>query len=251
MWTNDSKDGCNMHESRFSGFPSGCVKFYEELRQNNRKLWFEERRADFEKNVMEPARLFVHDMGLAIKKIVPGIIADTRYGRSIFRPYRDTRFSHNKFPYKNHLGIFFWEGRLAKMDCPGFYFHLEPPILMLGVGNHSFSNDLLHFYRESVVHPKHGKSLVKAIREVESKGAYEIGIQKFKQVPRGFDRNHENRDLLLFGGLTASCEMALPEILGSPELIDFCFQKFQDMRPVHQWLAEMNERVMKSRKSME
>lgn len=232
----------------FYGFPEACLDFFEQLRNNNRKQWFDEHREDFEKNVMTPARLFVHDMGNALREIAPGIIADSRMNRSIFRPYRDTRFSHNKTPYKTHLGIFFWEGRMAKMDCPGFYFHLEPPTIMLGVGNHCFSRDHLEQYRQSVVDPVHGKSLNNAIRKVVSKGPYEIGVEKYKKVPRGCDKNHENARLLLLAGLTASCEMPAPDELMSNQLIDFCFERFRDMQPIHKWLVEMNERIMKSTK---
>ncbi len=232
-----------MPENVFEGFPPECINFYEQLRINNRKTWFEEHRQEFDKNVMAPARLFVCDMGIALKKISPHIVADPRINRSIFRPFRDTRFSHDKTPYKTHLGIFFWEGRLAKMDCPGFYFHLEPPTLMLGVGNHCFSKDLLTLYRESVADPVNGKALRKAIEEVTSKGDYEIGIKKYKQVPRGFDRNHQNKDLLLFSGLTASCEMPIPAEINSSVLVDFCFEKFRDMRSIHRWLVKMNQRI--------
>ena len=155
-----------MNQFHFKGFPVECVKFYDELRKNNTKAWFDEHKPDFEKYVMEPARDFVMEMGLALKKISPGIIADTRYSKSIFRPFRDTRVSKDKKPYKTHLGIFFWEGRLAKMDCPGFYFHLEPPMLLIAAGNHCFSKPILDLYRESVVDTKFGKALAKAVKNV-------------------------------------------------------------------------------------
>lgn len=232
----------------FKGFPVECAEFYAGLRENNRKAWFDEHRDDFEKAVMEPARLFVYQMGGALKAISPDIIADSRINRSIFRPYRDTRFAHDKTPYKTHLGIFFWEGKLAKMDCPGFYFHLEPPMVMLGVGNHCFSKELLSFYRDSAADPVHGKALKTAIEEVSSRGAYEIGIRKYKQVPRGFDKNHENAYLLLFSGLTASCEMPAPRELHSGDLVDWCFKKFKDMAPIQKWLVAMNERMIKAKK---
>lgn len=233
----------------FKGFPLECVEFYRQLRENNRKAWFDDHREEFEKNVMAPARIFVYEMGNALKKISPNIIADSRINRSIFRPYRDTRFAHDKTPYKTHLGIFFWEGKLAKMDCPGFYFHLEPPMVMLGVGNHCFSRDILNFYRESVADPTHGKALKKAVHDVLSKGEYEIGIKKYKQVPRGYDKNHPNAELLMFAGLTASCETPLPAELYSGELVDWCLKRFTEMRPIHEWLVNMNERMIKKPKT--
>ncbi|MCL5126015.1 MAG: DUF2461 domain-containing protein [Deltaproteobacteria bacterium] len=230
-------------ESCFGGFPIECVQFYKDLRENNNKPWFDEHRAEFEKYVMEPARDFVREIGQALTKISPGIIADTRYNQSIFRPFRDTRFSKDKTPYKRHLGIFFWEGHLPKMDCSGFYFHLEPPMLMLAAGNHCFSKPILNLYRESVVDPKYGKDLSKVLLQIQAKGDYEIGEKQYKQVPRGYDKNHENAELLLFGGLTVWTESAIPTDFYSSKLVSYCLDKFKDLYPIHKWLLEMTGRI--------
>ncbi len=104
----------------FRGFPRECVTFYAELARNNNKEWFSEHKSEFERYVMETARDFVYHMGNLLKEISPEIVADPRLDRSIFRHYRDTRFSKDKSPYKTHLGILFWEGNRAKMDCPGY-----------------------------------------------------------------------------------------------------------------------------------
>jgi uncharacterized protein (TIGR02453 family) len=232
-------------ENDFKGFPLECIDLYNQLRANNSKSWFEEHKTDFEKYVMEPARLFVKEMGQELRKISPAIVADTRYSRSIFRPFRDTRFSKDKSPYKNHLGIFFWEGSLAKIDCPGYYFHLEPPNLMLGVGNHCFSKEILELYRDCVVDPKLGPDLRKALAEVHARGDYEMGVKKFKKTPRGYDKDHMNADLLLFSGLTASCEVVIPQEFYSKEIINYCFTRFEDMAPIHRWLIAMLKKLKK------
>ncbi len=115
----------------FKGFSKGAVEFYLQLAKNNNKAWFDEHKSEFERQVMDVAKDFVYSMGSLLKELSPNVIADPRVNGSIFRPYRDTRFSNDKTPYKTHLGIFFWEGKGPKMDCPGYYFHLEPPIVFL------------------------------------------------------------------------------------------------------------------------
>ncbi|MGC8658642.1 MAG: DUF2461 domain-containing protein [Desulfomonilaceae bacterium] len=225
--------------ARFTGFPIECVQFYEDLRANNNKTWFDQHRTQFEKYVMEPARDFVREMGQTLMEISPGIIADTRYNQSIFRPFRDTRFSKDKTPYKTHMGIFFWEGNLSKMDCPGFYLHLEPPNLMLAAGNHCFSKPILSLYRESVINSKHGTALSKILQAVQKKGDYQIGEKQYKQVPRGYDKNDKNAELLLFGGLTAWTERSIPSDFYSHKLIGYCFDVFKDLYPIHKWLLDM------------
>jgi uncharacterized protein (TIGR02453 family) len=232
-------------QAYFNGFPKECVTFYTELQKNNTKTWFNEHKREYEQFVMAPACDFVGEMGNALKTLAPSIVADPRVNKSIFRPYRDIRFSKDKTPYKTHLGIFFWEGHLAKMDCPGFYFHLEPPMVMLGVGNHCFSKHILELYRDSVVDPKFGKALAKAVQKVQSKGDYEIGEKQYKKVPRGYDKNHENADLLLMGGLTAAFSTQIPEALHSKDFIHYALEKFKDMSPIHTWLLEMIGRLKK------
>ena len=231
--------------SSFNGFPRESVTFYEGLAKNNRKDWFTEHKSDFDNYVLAPARDFVYEMGNRLKEIAPNVTADPRVNKSIFRPYRDTRFSKDKTPYKTHLGIFFWTGDLAKMDCPGFYFHIEPHILFLGVGNHCFSKTVLQLYRDSVVHATRGPALVEALESVREKGEYEIGIKHYKRTPRGYPKDHPNAEYLLYNGLTAAFSTHIPEDLYSADILDYVFKKFKDMSPIQGWLYDMIKDVKK------
>lgn len=225
-----------------NGFPRECVKFFEGLAKNNDKVWFEKHKADFEDYVIAPARAFVVAMGERLNEIAPEIVADPRVNKSIFRIYRDTRFSKDKTLYKTHLGLWFWEGAGPRMENSGFYFHLEPPGLFLGVGVYIFPKHLLEEYRKSVVHPVYGAALVQAINEVSGKG-YNVGRKHYKKTPRGFDPGHENAELLLYNGLTAGVELSIPDELYTPGVIEYCFNRFKDMLPLHRWLVEMTARA--------
>jgi uncharacterized protein (TIGR02453 family) len=227
----------------FAGFPRECVEFYAQLAQNNNKTWFDGHKAEFEKYVMDPARSFVFEMGRLLTTIAPKVTADPRVNKSIFRPYRDTRFSKNKTPYKTHLGIFFWEGKLAKMDCSGFYFHLEPPTLFFGTGNHCFSPKLLETYRDSVVDKKHGPALLRAVKKLTARDGYSVGGLHYKKLPRGYQADGLAAQLLLHNGLFAAYEVDIPEELYSKKVLDYCLAVFKEMDPIHRWLVEMTERV--------
>jgi len=229
--------------SEFKGFPKECVDFYTGLAQNNSKAWFDTHKSHFEKYVMVPARDFVSVMGRSLAKIAPKINADPRVNKSIFRPYRDTRFSKDKTPYKTHLGIFFWEGGRAKMECSGYYFHLEPPTLFLAAGMHCFSPQLLGTYRDAVVDPKHGLDLAKAIKQIAKLKGYSIGGTHYKKTPRGYDSNHENSAMLLHNGLYAWTENEIPPEFYSKEILEYCFNRFKKMSPLHKWLVDMTARA--------
>jgi uncharacterized protein (TIGR02453 family) len=227
----------------FDGFPRECVKFLLDLKANNNKAWFEAHRREYEEYVLSPAQAFVVHMGEKLKAISPNIHADPRVDKSIFRIYRDIRFSKDKSPFKTSLAMWFWEGSGARMDCSGYYFHLEPPHLLLGMGIYMFSDALLRAYRDSVVDPEYGPDLTEAIHHVALIGAYQIGGKHYKKVPPGYDPAHPNVELLLYNGLTAGIETEIPEELYSLEILDICYHKYEDMSPLHKWLLGLTERV--------
>ena len=219
----------------FDGFPKRCIEFLVELAANNNREWFTEHKPEFDEYVMEPARQFVVAMGEALHDFAPSVTAEPRVDRTIFRIYRDVRFSKDKSPYKTNLGLWFWEGNLPRKECSGFYFHVEPPTLMLAAGTHMFGKETLTEYRKSVVDPELGTQLSDAI-DVVTDGPYTIGGKHYKRVPRGFDPNGENSDLLRYNGLYAATEIGIPDEFYSPDIVDFCAKKYRDMSPVHNWL---------------
>src|SRR6185436_16377903 len=84
-------------------------RFLTELRAHNDREWFNANKERYETKVREPILRFISDVGPRLAKISPTIVADPRpTGGSLFRIYRDTRFSKDKSPYKTHLGAHFF-----------------------------------------------------------------------------------------------------------------------------------------------
>jgi uncharacterized protein (TIGR02453 family) len=223
----------------FPGFPKRTVSFLRELAKNNDREWFTAHKAEYEAAVMEPARAFVLAMGERLRRLSPGIRFDPRANGSLFRIYRDTRFSPDKSPYKTNLGIFFWEGGGPRMDCPGYYFHLEPPTLMLGGGSYIFSRPLLERYRRAVADPDYGPELAAIVKKIGGRPGYTLGGEHYKRVPAGYDAEPVAAGLLRHSGLYAGSEGPIPVELHSPALVDYCFDKFKPMEPLHRWLVKL------------
>ncbi|MEE8584041.1 MAG: DUF2461 domain-containing protein [Acidobacteriota bacterium] len=223
-----------MHE--FKGFPPQALDFYAQLRQNNRKEWFDQRRSDFEEYSLEPARAFVEAMGQRLSLLVPHIHADPRVNRSLFRIYRDTRFSKDKTPFKTHLAIWLWEGRRKRMECSGFYFHLEPDRVMAGTGIYAFPNPHLKVYRQAVGRDDAGEELSGIARQLRDQGYSLAGKKMYKRLPQGFSADHPRADLLLYGGLYSYTESKPFKALHSDKLLDWCFEHYHAMLLLHRWL---------------
>jgi uncharacterized protein (TIGR02453 family) len=226
----------------FQGFSKETVRFFWELKRNNNTKWFEAHRKDYEAFVMNPAKAFVVAMGEKLRTLSPDIIAIPKINKSLFRINRDTRFSPDKSPYKTNLGVFFWEGSSSRMECPGFYFHLEPPIIRLGVGLYMIPKYLFDSYRNSVVHSRYGRELGEIVSKISKTKNYELGGRHYKRVPSGYDPSHPNADLLLHNGLHVGYEASIPEEFYSEKFVTYCYKKFQPVYPLHRWLVALMRR---------
>ena len=152
-----------MADAAFTGFTKETIRFFTGLRRNNDRDWFAAHREIYDQHVMEPAKAFVVAMGERLRTVAPRIVAVPLVNKSIFRINRDTRFSLDPSPYKTNLGLYFWEGTKGRMECPGFYFHLEPPDLFLGGGMYMFPDSLVPRYRRAVIDAKLGPELRKIV----------------------------------------------------------------------------------------
>jgi uncharacterized protein (TIGR02453 family) len=219
----------------FEGFPRELLRFFEGLRKNNTKEWFHDHKKDYETYVKGPSEEFVMAMGERLRAIAPKVHAIPKVNQSLFRLNRDTRFSKDKSPYKTNLGIWFWEGNRKRMECPGFYFHLDSKNLMLGAGLHIFPKELLGPYRDAVVDKKHGPELKKAVNRVGKLG-YTVMGKHYKRIPAGYDDTHKNAEFLLYNGLAAMHQSEVSEALLSKRIVEYAFSNFKKMSPIHKWL---------------
>ncbi len=225
----------------FSGFQSEGFDFLRDLAVNNSKPWFEANRRRFDEGLLGPGRLFVSAMGMALSEFAPGIHAEPRVSGSIFRIHRDIRFSRDKRPYKTHFDLWFWQGDRHSRDCPGYFLRLTPDAVVAGAGRHAFDKEILAAFREAVADERRGEALEQALATVRAAGA-DVGGAHYKRVPRGFAADHPRADLLRYNALHAWIEEPLPPQVHTAEFVDFCYERFQKVSPVQQWILDLYDR---------
>jgi uncharacterized protein (TIGR02453 family) len=225
-------------QSEFPGFSKKAVDFLDKLAKNNDKAWFEAHKDEYERYLREPSRDFVRAAAEPLQALAPGVHADPRVNRSLFRIYRDQRRVKEGPPFKEHMGLWFWEGPGHRMSCSGFYLHLEPNAMVLAAGLPWFQKDALHAYRQAAQHPVRGAALADAVREVTAKG-YELRGKTYKRMPRGCDPEHPNAGLLLHSGLYARLETPIAPEVFTPQCLDYCLARWVDMLPLHQWMVDL------------
>ena len=220
----------------FAGFPTETVRFLDDLAHNNTKTWFDAHRRDYDEFWIEPAKAFIEAAGESLQDLAP-VEAQPRINGSIFRINRDTRFSKDKTPYKDHLDFWFWEGE-RKHAVSVFFMRISPTQFGIGVGAHGFDKDRLAAFRHAVVDPTTGAALASAVGSVEKAG-WPVKGTKYKQLPKGFEAAGEPQERFLrYGALWCSEDVAIPASLHNRRLIGYAMNRWTKLKPLHRWLVD-------------
>ena len=166
-------------------FSPELFAFLRELEEHNEREWFNANKARYEQHVKDPALAFVEDLGHRLPQVAPRLTADKR---SLFRIYRDTRFSKDKTPYKTHVGIYFRHERSADADTAGLYLHLEPGHVFLGAGIWHPGSAALKRIRDALVARPGGWR--EAVAAVGPTWRLADG-ESLKRAPAGYPADHE------------------------------------------------------------
>lgn len=175
--------------NRYSRFEPRTIRFLNELAANNNREWFKANKSRYEDDVLDVALRFIQSMQDPLAEFAPHFTAvPTRMGGSLMRVYRDTRFSKNKLPYKTNIGIQFRHERAKDVHSPGYYVHIDPQEVFLGVGMWRPDSEPLRRIRERIAaRPAEWK---RAIGSASFKRHFNLGGESLQRPPRGFDKTH-------------------------------------------------------------
>jgi len=224
---------------QFDGFKKEGTKFLKDLYVNNTKVWFENNRHIWEENILNPNKAFVDEMGETLQILVPTINAIPKASKSLFKIYRDTRFSKDKTPMKEKVGIIFWQGTTHRMDSSSFYFFYTRDTYYIGTGMRDFKTPMLKVYREYIKNETKAAELEKILNELKEKG-YDLCAPRYKRIPKGIDKEYKYAHLALYGTLHAYKEYPIDEKFYKEEIIDYAFKHFDDMKDLQVWLYELS-----------
>lgn len=116
-------------------FSAASFTFLRNLARHNDKAWFNDHRAQYEDHVRQPFLRLITDLQPALTEISEHYRADPRgQGGSLFRIFRDARFSNDKSPYKTWQGARLFHARRREVPAPSFYIHLQPGNSFVGAG---------------------------------------------------------------------------------------------------------------------
>ena len=215
-----------------SGIQQSTVNFLKELKSNNNREWFAENKERF--LVANDSFIsFADDILLEMSKI--DSIETISGKKSVFRIYRDVRFSKNKTPYKNHFS-----GSLKRATEElrgGYYFHVEPGNSFIGGGFWGPNpKDLLRIRKEININAEELIAVISTKKFISNFG--NLQGETLKTAPRGFDRNHANIELLRLKQFIVSKKISDEEILGK-DFSNVVVDTFKEMRPFFDYMSSV------------
>jgi uncharacterized protein (TIGR02453 family) len=215
-----------------ASFGPELFAFLSELRDHNDRDWFTANKDRYEAHVLEPALAFIEDFGYRLRDISPHFRAEPkRTGGSMFRIYRDTRFSKDKSPYKTNTGMYFRHEAGKDAHAPGFYLHLSPGEVFGGGGIWHPDSKALTAIREAIVRDPDGWSRAKRLE-----GGLELGGEALKRVPPGFDKEHPHAEDLKRKDFFAWVKLSEDEAV-APDFLDRYTRVCESATPLVRFLC--------------
>ncbi|MEQ9423166.1 MAG: DUF2461 domain-containing protein [Cyclobacteriaceae bacterium] len=207
-------------------------QFLKKLESNNNREWFTEHKDQYEAShheIITLADQLIENMNQRDH------IENVSGKKSVFRIYRDVRFSKDKTPYKTHWGLFL--KRATEALRGGYYLHIEPKNTVVAGGFWSPNKDDLLHIRKQIA--QDAAPLRKVLNSKKFKGFFgELQGEQLKTAPKGFDKEHPDVDLLRYKQLYITHKFDDKEVL-DPNFHQTVSNAWLEMRPFFNYMSDI------------
>jgi uncharacterized protein (TIGR02453 family) len=217
-----------------SCFSPDALAFLRALKRHNDRDWFKPRKARYEALLRDPMAALIERLAIDFRSFAQELIASPK--ASLYRIYRDTRFSENKAPYKTHIAAVFPPRALPKHQGAGLYFHVSPEEVWVGGGMYAPETAQLQAVREHIAENfKRFRSIVESSAFKRTVGA--LDGERLQRVPRGFPRDHDAAEYLRYRQFLAGRELP-GSFATSPRFYNWIVKVFRQVAPLVRFLNE-------------
>jgi uncharacterized protein (TIGR02453 family) len=174
-------------------FRPEALEFLRNLARHNDREWFQPRKAQFEAELKEPMLAVVRKITDAMIDFAPAFVRPAE--KSVFRIYRDTRFSNDKRPYKTHVAAWWLHTGLEKTSGAGYYFSVSAKEVVIAAGSYMPDKDQLSQIRHWLL--EHHEEFRKLLQRAALRKAFvEFEGNPLTRPPEGFPCEHPGMDLI-------------------------------------------------------
>ncbi len=220
-------------------FTPRSLTFLRGLARNNRRDWFLAHKADYEGAILTPLRALVEEVDVRLARVAPEIVGDPK--RSIFRIYRDVRFSKDKSPYKTHAACWFFHrdashrvGQESHGGGAGFYFHLQPGGSLDAGGIWMPPPEALGRLRDALAEKPAAFERAALAPSVQRRFGALDDEAVLTRVPRGYAPDHPAARWLRYKSFTLGRALSDAQVT-SARLPDLIAEDFAGMLPLVRW----------------
>ncbi len=209
--------------------------FLAGLAAHNDRAWFQERKAEYTRLRAD----FEEDAAFwrqALNQLDPALAGPL--GRtSVFRIYRDVRFSKNKDPYKTHFSAYFTASAGKDIDAPGYYVQVGPGGTLVAAGLYQPDKVQLAAIRQEIDYNAAG---LRAVLGAPGFRQYYDGLggDRLKKAPAGYDPAHPEIEFLKHKSFIASQEIPDAAALSQKDFRGYVLARLQELVPFCGFLRE-------------
>lgn len=219
---------------QFTRFDPAALRFLKSLKRHNDREWFQPRKEEYERLLRAPMVALVERLADDLRAFAPELLADPK--KSVFRIYRDTRFSENKQPYKTHVSAHFPHRNLVGTCGAGLYFEVAAGWVWIGGGLYSPETPELQAIRERIAdNPKQFRAIVES--PAFRRGVGTLEGDTLQRVPRGFPPDHEAAGYLKHRQFIAGREFP-QSLAASTRFYPTLVATFKHLAPLVKYLNE-------------
>ena len=219
-----------------AGFPPDTLDLLRDLSADPTPATFDANRDRYHTYWRAPATAFVEAVAPMLADLTPGLRAEPRVHGSVLHPRQDVRRGRDRPPYRDHVGLVFWEGDRATATSV-LFLRVHRDHVTLGAGARWFDPPTLRAYRDLVVDDA-GGALVDGVAAVESAG-WPVRGETLATRPRTHHSDDPTRARLLrHTALWAEADLPHPGVLGTARFPGWCVRRWDQLLPLHRWLTD-------------
>ena len=212
-------------------FTRKTLTFLRALKRNNDREWFQAHRDDYDIHVKAPMMLVIERLGREFRAFAPDLMADPK--KSLYRIWRDTRFSADKRPLKTNAAAVFPHRRGNRHTSAGFYFEISAGWVWAGGGVYMPEPPALHRIRTTIAGDYEGFHAVATARALRAIGG--LHGETLTRVPRGFRSDHPAAGYLKYKQFLGFHEWP-PELMTTAEFWPALLKTFRAIAPLVAYL---------------
>ncbi len=226
----------------FTGFPADCLAFFRELVANNNRDWFAANKERYRQSVVYPMSDLIAALAPRLEALAPMYVADPRpHGGSMFRIYRDVRFSRDPRPYKEQVACQLRHQAGRDAHAPGYYIHIAPNEVRFGGGIYLPPAHALNQVRRSIDARLNAWRALKTDPEFREHFPDGIRGDSLKRAPKGFSPDHPEITDLRRKTFFVMHRLSDPELITRPDFPDHIEETFARATPFMRFLTNAVE----------